>query len=111
METPELLRATVSYRCFGVVLHVDGARRRWLRDVCVDARAEPGSPWTMEGCDGESFAGVDEIECVTVQAGAFSGPGDDMRPGVLVLPERREADGWPVELAQFDARGAAPRSA
>ena len=61
----------------------------------------------MEGCDGKSFAGVDEIESQTVQAGAFSGPGDDMRPGVLVLPKRRDAAGRPVELAQFDARGAA----
>ena len=65
----------------------------------------------MEGCDGKSFAGVDEIECLTVQAGAFSGPGDDMRPGVLVLPEGREAEGGLSSLRSSTRAGPPPRSA
>ncbi|VTZ27062.1 hypothetical protein MPC4_110028 [Methylocella tundrae] len=47
----------------------------------------------MKGCDCEPFAGVDEIQRLTVQKGAFSGPRNDMRPRVFVLPKARKADG------------------
>ncbi len=62
------------------------------------------SPGAVKDRDRQSFARVDEIESLAMQGGSLFGPGDDMRPGVLVLQKGGYSGGLVVEFAQFDAR-------